>query len=520
MKKVQYNYSNLEPEYRFRYEASETGEIIAHISGVINCKPDEIAGDDDDIENEYQIVAIVGPYFQQIANERDIVAQVTVSGFVNDDSDEDDNQKWSIESLHCKIHKIHPSGAPSLNLQQIELNFIAKVKGEASLITNFSYNIVCKGSIPNDTMGGQFFNIDSPKPVRPQGRSVRIKATDAPNKDYFCHIMQPGNNQKTLLVMSGKFSPNSSLNSSDNSFQPNLIKHVVGPSWHDIDFATVYLNLTNFQNSNADEDDALGWKYVQPEWRKIKGYGPLSSEYRLQVSLDLQLKGDNSKVKEISYLIFAYGNIGEKKLNGDKGLKNAMRLPRLAYYDPFNRSEYAVYPPLPLPPNPGFPYINANTNLESFNKGKTSPEQRICYPLVSPSGHTHIVVSGNVFIPYLDNWEVEDESEPHETVDIDYNFIVIKVGPHCFEYASVVPRVFINSVESTDSDEVDISGYEISIREQVIVNGQLYLVCSLKAGDLQNPHPYQNYGETEIKILNIGYMVSIIGKLDRGACYM
>ena len=113
------------------------------ISGQVNINIGLLKGNKDDtITNEYLVKLKVGPYWKKI---HQIVPQVSVTGFSNVDSDDDDEQKWQIRNIN---YILIPTIFQNVTVNELELNFTIEVKGQSSFIFNISYLVVCDGELP------------------------------------------------------------------------------------------------------------------------------------------------------------------------------------------------------------------------------------------------------------------------------------------------------------------------------------------------------------------------------------
>jgi hypothetical protein len=69
---------------------------------------------------------------------------VTVSGYDNSDSDDDDQQGWKIEQL--TVGTIGGSGVHA-NEERIRLHFNVLVKGQSSHVTRLAYFVFARGRV-------------------------------------------------------------------------------------------------------------------------------------------------------------------------------------------------------------------------------------------------------------------------------------------------------------------------------------------------------------------------------------
>jgi hypothetical protein len=150
-----------EPEHRYQFVAqSPSGphvvvqgsvDTFLHAVGYIQGNPNE--GED----NEYDVRLEVGPFWRDV---QAVVPKVTIDGFRNTNSDEDDQQKWEIKDLTWDT--IGELGASNDELR-IRLKMKVLVRGEVSQIIRLGYYLLARGR----RLGAGGLN--TPGPVRSQG---------------------------------------------------------------------------------------------------------------------------------------------------------------------------------------------------------------------------------------------------------------------------------------------------------------------------------------------------------------
>ncbi len=467
-----YNDSHLSPEYRFLYSAGSGNSQIVHISGVINCNPRELIGDPKDKNiQDYLIIVNVGPWFTKI---QEVVPNISVTGFENTNSDSDDIQMWLTPGISFKIVNVGSNTA-----KQVQLHISAHVQGEYSCITHFSYNLVVKGQI-NPLTRQSPLSLNYPTKGAKQGAIARsLNENVLPKKeDTFAHALSPVAGTDLLVISGKRITQN--LDSKDAGYSSNKIEFVLDPVWDSLENATVYLNLAEFINTASDTDDATGWKLISPKWEKMKGYGPGGNDYKIKVSFDLPMKGDNSKVKIFSYLLFATGELSEGGL--DKKLeKLSQKLPEIDILQ-----------------------IAFDSNVKNIIQ--YLPEHRMLLNMVNKPNeyYQHIIFSGSVKINYLDLVFSLDTQGNVNGLKLN-----IPVGPYFREIKSSVPRVIIGGFDAVDPDTEEVCGYSMDLESQTVIknvgmSGQekmLNLICKISEKTFKT------------SIIEIHYVVSVIGRL-------
>ena len=117
MKIIEPQHNTYEPEYRYLISNLPDLACKVFISGQVNINIGLLKGNKDDtITNEYLVKLKVGPYWKKI---RQIVPQVSVTGFSNVDSDDDDEQKWQIRNIN---YILIPTIFQNVTVNELELN--------------------------------------------------------------------------------------------------------------------------------------------------------------------------------------------------------------------------------------------------------------------------------------------------------------------------------------------------------------------------------------------------------------
>lgn len=471
-KTIFYNDSHLAPEYRFLYTSGTGNSQIVHISGVIKCDPKELIGHEKDQNTQdYLVVVNVGPWFSKI---QEVIPNISVSGFENTNSDEDNFQRWLTPGISFKIVNVGPNSD-----KQIQLHISAHVKGQYSCITHFSYQLVVKGQL-NPLTRVSPLSLDYPTKSAKQGSIARgYKENVLTRKDdTFIHAVSPVTGTD-MIIMSGKKSTQK-LVSKDAGYSLNKIEFLLDPIWAATDNATVYINLAAFENTESDTDDASGWKLINPKWEKMKGFGPSQSEYKIKVSFDLPMIGDHSKVQVFSYMIFATGVLSEGGL--DKKLeKISHRLPEIDV-------------------------LQVALDLNVRNVIQYSPERRMIQNMLNKPNeyYQHILLSGFVQIRIDDLVFIPDADGNVTGLTLN-----IPVGPYFREIKSAVPRIILGGIDAIDPDEEEVCGFNLNL-ESLSVIKNVGMSSQEKMLNLQCTISEKTY---KTSIMEFQYCVSIIGRL-------
>lgn len=483
MKQIKTDIRDYESEYRFKLDSLDNGETIAFISGGVFAHRYNIIGNsDDDITELYAVSLDIGPYWRKLTG---AVPQVSISGFYNSDSDEDDVQKWRIRGVNWKRYSVSFAGQKATGLR---ITFILEVNGESSKITKLAYTCVCQGLMESPPTLLNRFNINTPGPVHYQGNVSRYPFQNDPFDsfvlDEFRH-QYALNSSETNVALSGKKGFEASeLIGDDWIYRINTKEFLVGPAWRDVSNVTLFVNNNGFNNSDSDEDDTQSWSVHVIHWEKVYGFGPGKNEFRIKLTIDIGLMGDNSKISSISYFLFATGVLGEHGLE-DRDIRLPAETPSIIYINSAVR--------------------NNNSNL-TYEK-----EHRLAYRALVPDNSSHVVFSGNVDV-YPEHFS---GSPDDDNVQADFN-LILYVGPYWREVTSAVPHVFIAGFENTNADEDDVTLREIPFLQCVAAKGfgpdenefqiGLNVAITMKGGNS--------------RIISIGYFVSAIGRLgEKGLDY-
>jgi hypothetical protein len=149
--------ANMAPEHRLAFKPQSPAWFHAVVSGevdFINIAPIAVEGTDDDALADYEIHLIVGPWWRDV---KVCVPFVTITGFLNTNSDEDDQQMWIIRDLKWTTDG---EGAPNPGEVRIRLEFTVGLQGENSWLRRLGYYLTAAGRLLGK--GG----INEPGPVK------------------------------------------------------------------------------------------------------------------------------------------------------------------------------------------------------------------------------------------------------------------------------------------------------------------------------------------------------------------
>jgi hypothetical protein len=130
------------PEHRLAFKPQSPAWDHAVVSGEVNfidTAPIGVEGTDDDTLTEYEIHLIVGPWWRDV---KVCVPFVTITGFLNTDSDDDDQQMWIIRNLKWTTDG---EGAPNAGEVRIRLEFTVGLQGESSWLRWLGYYFTAAG---------------------------------------------------------------------------------------------------------------------------------------------------------------------------------------------------------------------------------------------------------------------------------------------------------------------------------------------------------------------------------------
>ena len=133
---------NIAPEFRHSFRAADPAWDHAVVSGevdFVNIAPIAVEGIDDDNLEEYEIHMKVGPWWRDV---RVCVPSVTINGYLNTNSDEDDQQQWIIRNLKWATDG---EGAPHPGEVRIRLEFKVGLQGEYSWLRQLGYSFTAAG---------------------------------------------------------------------------------------------------------------------------------------------------------------------------------------------------------------------------------------------------------------------------------------------------------------------------------------------------------------------------------------
>jgi len=152
------NASQYEPEYRYQFAAKSPSGPHVVVQGSVNTEPEQLKGFPlDEYSTVYDVRLLVGPYWRDV---QAVVPTVTIDGFWNSNSDEDDEQQWRIYDLHWDT--VGEFG-PSNDELRIRLTFKVLVQGEYSRVMRIGYHVFARGRRLGE--GG----LNEPGPVKQQG---------------------------------------------------------------------------------------------------------------------------------------------------------------------------------------------------------------------------------------------------------------------------------------------------------------------------------------------------------------
>jgi len=131
-----------EHRHAFKPQSPSWEHVVA--SGEVdldNASPEAIAlqGHSDDETSYYEVHMIVGPWWRDV---QVCVPHVVLSGFLNEDADEDDEQAWIARQVKWTTDG---EGAPNPGEVRIRLEFTVGLRGEASWLRWISYNFTAAG---------------------------------------------------------------------------------------------------------------------------------------------------------------------------------------------------------------------------------------------------------------------------------------------------------------------------------------------------------------------------------------
>ena len=94
----------------------------------------------------------------------------------------------------------------------------------------------------------------------------------------------------------------------DENYTTHEMELVVGPWWRDVQDVVPFVTVNGFDESNADEDDEMGWSIEQLTWDTVGGtQGPNIDEERIRLKFKILLKGEEAHVTRIGYYLTAGG---------------------------------------------------------------------------------------------------------------------------------------------------------------------------------------------------------------------
>lgn len=134
--------ADYEPEHRHRFAAADpAGEHVvvqgsAYFGDQLHGKLDD---DEDESDETYDVWLLVGPLWA--GDVQTVVPQVTVNGFYNGDSDDDDQQRWDIRNLTWDT--IGELG-PNQDEVRIRLRFEVAVRGQSSRVERIGYYLIAR----------------------------------------------------------------------------------------------------------------------------------------------------------------------------------------------------------------------------------------------------------------------------------------------------------------------------------------------------------------------------------------
>jgi hypothetical protein len=149
--------NKFEAEYRYRFDAKSPAGPHVVVQGSINTEGLMVGNSFEEIDNEYELHLVVGPFWRDV---KSVVPSVTVNGFWNSNADEDDEEKWEVKDLTWDA--VSGTG-PNVDEERVRLKFTVLLRGENSKITRIGYYLFARGR----QLGTSGLN--APSPVKPQG---------------------------------------------------------------------------------------------------------------------------------------------------------------------------------------------------------------------------------------------------------------------------------------------------------------------------------------------------------------
>jgi hypothetical protein len=101
----------------------------------------------------------------------------------------------------------------------------------------------------------------------------------------------------------------------DNEDRTISLAMLAGPSFGDIVQVVPHVSIGRFINTNADEDNQQGFEINNLHWQPVFVSG--TSEKRIQLRFNLNIRGEKSWVERLTYYVTASGpQLGQKDLAG------------------------------------------------------------------------------------------------------------------------------------------------------------------------------------------------------------
>lgn len=437
MKIIEPQHNTYEPEYRYLISNLPDLACKVFISGQVNINIGLLKGNKDDtITNEYLVKLKVGPYWKKI---HQIVPQVSVTGFSNVDSDDDDEQKWQIRNIN---YILIPTIFQNVSVNELELNFTIEVKGQSSFIFNISYLVVCDGELPFELDRQSIDLLNLPGPIHTQNvfaRNPFIKTIPPYSRDEVIHKYQIHNSEINYVISGSHAMDKTNQIRADSLYIPNYTEFCLDTEFPDITDAILFINVNGFGNTNSDEDDTQSWGLTSNRWEKVKINN--SQGYFIKIVTDLGLSGKNSFIEEISYLIYAKG-------------KSDPTMPAIFDWDSKLN-------------------LNRISNIKDYKyklllpHKKDQKEFRLGFPILSQNPFTnHVLVSRNIDVS---GFNIKGDPNDDNT-EVSYDFY-LEVGPSWRVVNSVVSSLYISSFENKDSDEDDVKYYQLVYFDWYLANG-------------------------------------------------
>ena len=150
--------SKYEPEYRMFFIPENPNGAHVVLQGSVDTESMDLKGFPvEEYYTGYEVHLLVGPFWKDVQS---VVPRVSLDGYMNSNSDEDDEQGWYISDLQWDT--VGEVGHSNDELR-IRLKFQLSVKGDNTLITRIGYYLTAHGR----KIG--YNGLNQPGPVKQQG---------------------------------------------------------------------------------------------------------------------------------------------------------------------------------------------------------------------------------------------------------------------------------------------------------------------------------------------------------------